>query len=261
MGRGYALIADDYVWFIWASLFLLPWLALYVWFPAHRRAMIWASLFTTPFGLTEPLFVPEYWNPPSLFDLARITGFDIESLIFCFGIGGTGAVLYNVITGARSESMPAGEKHGPRHRYHWLAIAAPFIAFAALYFLPWNPIYPGIASMFLGAGATMICRPDLKVKTWVGGALFLVYYATFFWGLEGLSPGYVERVWNLGALSGSVVMGLPLEELIFAVAFGMYWVGVYEHFTWRRTVSLPLTTRDHQEAINRRAQEAQEPER
>jgi hypothetical protein len=32
--------------------------------------------------LTEPLFVPDYWNPPSLFDLARRSGFDIESVIF-----------------------------------------------------------------------------------------------------------------------------------------------------------------------------------
>lgn len=45
------------------------------------------SLATAFFGLTEPLFVPEYWNPPTLFDLAQRTGFDLESLIFCFGIG------------------------------------------------------------------------------------------------------------------------------------------------------------------------------
>ena len=28
---------------------------------------------------------------------------------------------------------------------------ASAIAFLALYFLPWNPIYPGILSMFVGA--------------------------------------------------------------------------------------------------------------
>lgn len=53
------------------------------------------SLATAPFGLTEPLFVPEYWNPPTLFDLAQRTGFDLESLIFCFGIGGVSSVLYS----------------------------------------------------------------------------------------------------------------------------------------------------------------------
>ena len=56
---------------------LAPWIAAYIVFPNHRKAMRWASLFTMPFGFTEPLFVPEYWNPPSLFNLAQSTGFDI----------------------------------------------------------------------------------------------------------------------------------------------------------------------------------------
>lgn len=36
------------------------------------------SLGTMPLGLTEPLFVPAYWNPPTLWDLARQVGFDLE---------------------------------------------------------------------------------------------------------------------------------------------------------------------------------------
>jgi hypothetical protein len=85
---GARLKPDQYVWLLWSTAFLVPWAALFAWFPRHRRSMVWASLFTTPFGLTEPLFVPEYWSPPSLFDLARTTGFDIESLVFSFAIGG-----------------------------------------------------------------------------------------------------------------------------------------------------------------------------
>jgi len=87
------MVPDQYVWFVWAVAFLAPWAALYVAFPAQRRAMLWASMFTAPFGLSEPLFVPEYWSPPSLFDLARTTGFDIKSVIFCFGIGGLRGLL------------------------------------------------------------------------------------------------------------------------------------------------------------------------
>ena len=97
------MISDNYVWLVWSSAFLVPWIVAYLAFPVHRRAIIWTSLFTTPFGLTEPLFVPDYWNPPSLFDLARRTGFDIESLIFSFAIGGVAAILYNLVTRQRLE--------------------------------------------------------------------------------------------------------------------------------------------------------------
>lgn len=227
---------DQYVWLTWSAAFLVAWLALYAAFPAHRRAMLWASLFTTPFGLTEPLFVPEYWSPPSLFDLALRTGFDFESLIFCFGIGGVGAVLYNLLTGTRDVTMSFGERLSPRHRFHRLALASPFLTFPLFYFLPLNPIYGGIAAMLIGAAATVHCRPDLRGKTWIGGVLFLLYYSAFFAGLNWLAPGYVERVWRLDALSGIVFFNTPLEELLFAFSFGIYWSGVYEHFTWRRPV-------------------------
>ncbi len=228
------MIDEQYVWLVWASAFLLPWAALWIACPMHRRAMLWASIFTTPLGLSEPLFVPEYWSPPSLFDLAARTGFDIESLIFCFGIGGVGAVLYNVLTGARFDTVSEEERHAPLHRHHYKALAAPFVVFPLLWLLPINPIYPGIAAMIVGSVTTVLCRPDLKGKTWVGGVVFTVYYAVFVLGLEWLSPGYVDRVWNLDALSGVLVGPIPLEELAFALAFGMYWSGVYDHFTWRR---------------------------
>lgn len=198
------------------------------------------SLATMPFGLTEPLFVPEYWNPPTLFDLAQRTGFDLESLIFCFGIGGVGSVLYSVLTHRNDVPVAEAEKHQPLHRHHYKALVSPFIAFLLLYFLPWNPIYPSITAMAVGAIATILCRPDLKTKTWIGGVLFLVYYFVFFLALEASSPGYAQQVWNLPDISGILLLGIPLEELLFAFAFGLYWSGVYEHLMWRK-IDSPYT--------------------
>jgi hypothetical protein len=86
--------------------------------------------------------------------------------------------------------------------------------------------------MFVGAFAAMLCRPDLVKKTWVGGVLFLVYYQIFLQGLQVTAPGYIEQVWRLNALTGVRIFGAPLEELLFALAFGMYWAGLYEHLTW-----------------------------
>ncbi|HKK16955.1 MAG TPA: lycopene cyclase domain-containing protein [Gammaproteobacteria bacterium] len=223
------------MWFAWSMMFMIPWTVFYIMLPMHRKAMLWASLYTMPFGLTEPIFVPEYWSPPSLFDLAITTGFDIESLVFCFGIGGVAVVLYNVVTGTSFEPVSEHYRRLPLHRHHRLAILSPFIAFAVFCFFSWNPIYSAFAAMLVGSIATILCRPDLKTKTWVGGVLFLLYYWLFVEGLEILSPGYVKAVWNLDALSGLVIFNTPLEELVFAFTFGMYWAGVYEHFNWVKT--------------------------
>jgi len=119
------MISDQYVWLAWSIALLAPWLAAFAAFPRQRKGMVWASLFTTPFGLTEPLFVPAYWSPPSLFDLARTTGFDIESFIFSFGIGGVGAVLYNLWTDRELAPMVDGERLSQQHKLHGWALAVP----------------------------------------------------------------------------------------------------------------------------------------
>jgi hypothetical protein len=117
-----------------------------------------------------------------------------------------------------------------------MALLSPFAVFLALIFFPWNPIYPAIVAMVIGGVATASCRPDLKIKMWVGGFLFLAVYVIFLLGLRWLWPGYIERVWNLKALTGVLISGMPLEEFFFAFGFGMYWSGVYEHVMWKYAV-------------------------
>ncbi len=231
------LIDVQYVWFIWSSLFIVPWAIVYAVFPKYRFQMWRAAIYTAPFGLTEPLFVPEYWNPPTLFNLAQNTGFDIESLIFCFGIGGICVVLYNILTRKDFVEVEDFEKHSSRHRFHKVALFSPFLIFISLVFFDWNAIYPGILAMAGGSIATIYCRPDLKNKTWVGGVLFTIYYYIFLIGLEWLSPGYVDKYWNLEQLTGIKVLDFPVEEFLFAFTFGMYWSSVYEHLYWKKTVS------------------------
>ena len=234
-----------YVWLIWSIAFMAPWVIVYLAFAAYRRQMWWASIVMAPFGLTEPLFVPEYWNPPSLFELAQRTGFDLESIIFSFAIGGIGAVLYNSLMHKRLEPIDAKERHRRWHGWHRWALATPFVLFPILYFLPWNPIYAAIASMALGAMVAVLCRPDLVPNTLVGGLLFLALYTVFLLGLKWSAPGYIEQVWNLKALSGVLIYGLPLEELLFGFSFGLMWTGIFEHVNWQHAKRQSVTRDSH----------------
>lgn len=229
----------QYVWLLWSGAFLLAYLAVFAISPKQRSMMLWAGALTAPFGLTEPLFVPEYWNPPTLFDLAQRTGFDLESLIFTFAIGGVAVVLYNRLAGQSVTRFPEGARSMRRHRLHGLALLTPAIAFTLLSMFGWNPIYPAMIAMVAGAAAAVLCRPDLLAKTLVGGLLFAGYYALFMLGLVLTAPGYIEQVWNLPALSGVILLGIPVEELLFGFAFGLFWSGVYEHLTWTRALQTP----------------------
>ncbi|MBI4038735.1 hypothetical protein HY384_02135 [Candidatus Daviesbacteria bacterium] len=196
--------------------------------------MLLISLLTMPLGLTEPLFVPSYWFPFTLFDLARQTRFDLESLLFSFAVGGITAILYESLWGKLRKPIGVHEMHQGKHRLHRLALLSPLISFGALYFFtPLNPIYTTILAMTIGAIATWLCRPDLARAMLTGSLLFLIlYFVVFLIGFVWLFPGYVEAVWNLPAISGVLLAGVPIEELLFAASLGAMWSSVYEHFTW-----------------------------
>lgn len=211
------------------------WLILYAGRAGFRPQMLRVSRATMPLALTEPVFVPAYWNPPTLFDLARRTGFDLESLLFSFAIGGIVFAAYDALSGTAPVDSIRDERHDS-HRYHLAAVlAAPAVFLLLSATTRLNPIYAAAVALVAGFVATLYCRPDLWAKMLVSGVLFLALYFIVFAAFNLAFPGYVAAVWNLAALSGVFVAGVPLEELMFAFTFGLYWSSVYEHLAWKRS--------------------------
>lgn len=226
-----------YAWLIWSLLALIPWGIIYFSLcnREKKREMLVVSFWTSLIGFTEVFFVPLYWSPPSLFDLALRTGFDIESFIFSFAIGGIAVVAYDAIFRVSDRKVLSHEKHSPRHRYHLLALVSAPVIFVTLFSISsLNPIYSAIIAMVVGGIATWYCRPDLKNKMFASALIFLGIYFVYFLTLIVLYPDFVEQVWNLKALSGILILGIPLEELLFATSFGFLWSSVYEHMTWKK---------------------------
>ncbi|OGE78018.1 MAG: hypothetical protein A2751_06040 [Candidatus Doudnabacteria bacterium RIFCSPHIGHO2_01_FULL_46_14] len=227
----------QYAWLIWSLILLLIWAIIYFSLRSKesKKEMLVVSLWTSLLGLTEPLFVPEYWSPPSLFDLALRTGFDIESLLFAFGVGGLVVVLYERIFRIKHETIPLSSRHSARHHYHfWAITSTPVIFIVLLFATSLNPIYTSAIALVLGGFATWYCRPDLKKKMITSAFIFLGLYFFYFLTLIAIYPGYVENVWNLKAISGVLVAGVPLEELMFAFGVGFLWSSMYEHIKWRK---------------------------
>ncbi|MFH0929243.1 MAG: lycopene cyclase domain-containing protein [Candidatus Aenigmatarchaeota archaeon] len=217
-----------YEYFIFSLILLGIWLAIYIVKKSLRREMLIVSWFTAPVGLTQPLFLGVYWNPSSLFNLNNIIGFDIESIMFSFAIGGIVAVLYESML--RIEHVKVGKGTYDRGGFfHKVAIVSPILIFFPLYFLTdTNPIFSTVFALFIGGVLTIICRRDLAKNTVVGGVLFTVLYLVFFLFVNLADPNFVNY-WNLSEITGVLVFGIPLEELLFAFAFGMMWSSVYEH--------------------------------
>ena len=233
-----ALTRFHFTWLAWSLILLFIWGMVRYRIRSReiRREMLVVSVCTSFLGLTEPLFVPAYWDPPSLFDLAWNTGFDLESFLYSFAIGGIGYALYMVVFPVGHEPpVPRDERLDARHKYHLpLLFSTPVVFFLLIAGTHLNPIYDAVIAMVLGGMTTWYCRPDLVKKMFVSAVLFCSLYAAYFSSLILLFPGIVRQVWNLPAISGILIAGIPVEELLFAFAFGFYWSTVYEHFTWKK---------------------------
>ena len=161
------------------------------------------------------------------------TGFDIESLILTFGMGGIASVLYKLLLRVNNEPTSQAERNNQKHKIHFYLLFTPVVVFLLFAFLTnLNHIYCASIAMFAGAVASALCRPDLKKKIWIGGILFLLLYFIYFELLNVLFPGYVSDVWNFTNVSGIMILKVPLEELLFEFTFGMFWSGLYEHLFW-----------------------------
>lgn len=227
----------SYAYALWTLILIIIWLVVFLGLRNRlsRRKMLATSLVTMPLGLTEPIFVPEYWNPPTLFHLAATTGFDLESLAFSFAVGGLASTLYDRIVPTQPAPVTCEERHRPRHRWHRVAMSSPVVSFLVLYWLDWfNPIYSAILALLIGGVFASYCRPDLMRRMMAGGAIFALFYFVFFVTLVQSYPYYVEQVWKLDAISGVLFAGIPVEEILFALSLGFLWSNAYEHATWIR---------------------------
>jgi hypothetical protein len=228
----------QFAYLIWSLILLAIWGTFYFFLKDResKKEMLLVSLWSMPLGLFEWFFVPAYWTPLTLFDLAARTGLDIETFVFAFAGAGIVSVLYeSAIPGRRHEAVPLYERRLPRHRYHVPALlSGPVLFILLLLVTDLNPIYVLIIAPVAGGLLTWYCRPDIKGKMFIGALLFLGMYFVYFLSLVLVFPDYVRIVWNLSAISGVLIAGIPLEELLFAISAGFFWSSMYEHIMWRR---------------------------
>ena len=216
---------EHFAYLVGALLFASAWVACFVIGKTHRPQMIWGSLVSAPFALTSILFIPQYWTPPSLFDLDKRIKVGIEDFIWAAAVGGIASVIGEIIL---KERLAKSRKQARKKHY------LPFIVLAVLLvtlqlWRPGKTIYNMIISLTICVVVVLLRRPDLILVTLAGAADFtLLYFALFIYFLL-LYPDFVQRYYNVPNLLGIYVWKVPIEELLFAASGGAVWSAAYEY--------------------------------
>ncbi|MEK6889203.1 MAG: lycopene cyclase domain-containing protein [Nanoarchaeota archaeon] len=215
----------------------LVWLLIFYFRRDLRKAMIWTGFFYLIFttltfflyillanyeiGVALPV-VPSYWNPDTLFDLSRFFGLSLEDLLFMFFAGGVGAGIYEIVFKRKI-------KFKKRYKLHWGALITTFIVAMLFPFLKFNLMYSLIVPPVIGTLVMWYERKDLIKHSLKGGLAFLIFYILALLAFFFIFPDFVEKFYTLQGVSGILVLGIPLEEFLYAFAFGLLWAPMYEY--------------------------------
>lgn len=227
-----------YAYLIGVAFIGLIWLIFFLKYKKLRKQIIFGGLIYA--SILIPLFllakflsnfihmswqvVPKYWNPDTLFNLGRITGgLAIEDILFMIFVGGIVSVVYEIFINKKVRKA--------KKEQHTISIVAFFITALLVSFLTdLNPMYTLlIIPSFVGAIILIIQRPDLIKHAIATAIIFTAIYFIFFIPFNLVFNDIVSRVWTLQNLSGIRILTVPIEELLYALSFGLMWGPLYEY--------------------------------
>ena len=214
-----------YSYLIGTLLFGAAWVVCFVLGKNYRAQIRWGTVVSAPLALTSILFVPQYWTPPSLFDLDERFRVGIEDVLWAAAVGGIASVIGEIFLKER-----LSRSRGQRHKRHY----APFIVLACVFAVLefWHPgktIYNTIISFTVCGLVVAYLRRDLIVLMLINALIFAALYFVLFGYLLLLYPDFVHRYYNVSKLLGIYISRVPIEELMFAASGGAIWSVAYEY--------------------------------
>jgi hypothetical protein len=214
-----------YSYLIGALIFVAAWVVCLIVGKRYRAQSIWGSLVSAPFALTSLLFVPQYWSPPSLFDLDQRIHVGIEDFLWAAAVGGIGSVLGEIILRER-----LAQTRGQGRKKHLTPFVVVAVVFGILEFLhPNKTIYNMVIAFTVGAIVVVFLRRDLVLLMLTGALNFTALYLALFLYFLALYPDFIQRYYNIPNLLGIYVFKVPIEELMFASSGGAIWSVAYEY--------------------------------
>lgn len=222
-----------YSFLVLSLLLLIPGFLVWLLRPDLRSVIYLMALASIPFAFTERLFYPDYWEPLFLFDLVNIIGFGIEDILFVTGLGAFTSTAWAFFTG----QMYTGLSSLPRVRplqSALLLLLLCFVMVAILALIGVPMIYGAPIIMTILGVAICAFRPDLLVPSLGGAAITTLVYTTLCIVLAVLIPQVFELDWKTDQFLNLFVLGVPLEEIIYAAAAGFIATAFYPFVAHKR---------------------------
>lgn len=202
-----------------------------------RPAISIMALVSIPFGFTESLFYPDYWEPVFLWDLADKIGFGLEDILFVAGLGALTCSIYAFVFRKRFSSVVfTNRKSSLFYAVAVLFITGLLVFAAVLLRIPM--IYGSVAIMLLMSAALLAVRRDLILPSLAGGLLTCAVYTCICIIFSVFFKDVFFLVWHGEKFSNIFIAGVLLEEYLYSFAAGVAGTMFYPFVTGRRYTAL-----------------------
>lgn len=209
------------------------WVLIFIFKKNLRKEMAIASFLLLSLVFFEPFFVPDYWLPDTILN----PKLSIEDFIISFSVSGISAVVYEIVLGKHVKHFKL--KHTLKKKiFDNLLLFGGLLTTLVLFFLfKLTFIYASLIGSITSVIILYLIRQDLLQKIFFSSILFgLLYLIIFSIFSSFLFPDFIN-MWNIRNLSGVLLFGVPLEEILWGFSVGALAGPLYEYVLSFKLVS------------------------
>ena len=220
------LSAGVFYFFIWFVFFLLR-------KDLHKQMLI-IGLFLIGTAPINVIWHGDYWAPPYVFGEI----FRFEDFFWGFAFSGVVAVAYELLFAEKLKSFhrKSTVDSGIELLKIMLLIIGPLLVFSNIFHL--NSIYSISISLVLILVYMYSRRPDLIRDSLWSGFFSFIFILVFYVAWQYPYPGVFERFWKLNEITGVLIFGIPIEELIWFFLAGAFIGPLYAFIVGDKIVPL-----------------------
>lgn len=219
---------SEHIFFVSALFFSLLWLILFLLINKEsKRQMIFVSLVTMVLGpLVEQMHLVDWWQPHFIFN----SYIKIEDIIFGFSTGGTISGIYSILK-SRIQNNPIISIN--TNRKILLITISLFSLFGLFYIFHVNSFWSSIISISISVIIVAYQNSKLLLNIFLTGVIVaIIAFGGYLFGLY-LNPHFVTETYLFSYLSGILVFGIPIEELLWFFFAGMG-VSGFQEIMWNK---------------------------
>lgn len=200
------------------------WLILYIQRKDLRKEMFFMGIFVSlgAFFLEVFIWTKDWWNPKTITG----TTAGIEDILLGFLVGGIIVSIYEEIF--KDKLVKIREKK-TAHLKHFLIVVllSTFVGSFAFFYINMHSFYSSLFAMLIPTLVIYFYRKDLIPLSLASGVMTVLISIPIYLLWFIVDPTAIN-FWVHKNISGTLIIGIPVEDLIWFFAAGMFISPLYE---------------------------------